>query len=638
MVEPANDPAVRDASAVHDAGPWPASARFRPTGLELGGLPASELAHRFGTPLMVFDEREIRARMRAIRQLFPRAAYAVKAFTCHAVLRAANDEGLDLLCASGGELEACLRAGVPAARAQLHGNAKTDEELRAAVRQGVGIVIVDGADELDRLDAFANGAGRIQSVLLRVIPEVDVVTHEAIATGHAASKFGTPLSEVGDVVRQAGALPGIRLDGLHAHAGSQVLEVDPFVRVLNALVQAASGAGLVPRVLDVGGGFGVAYGDEPALDVGGLAEGLGRALQRGAAAHGWPLPALQVEPGRFFVANAGVTLYRVLGRKEAGGRRLLAVDGGMSDNLRPMLYDAVHAAQAAGPTPSGVPVTMTVVGRHCESGDVLVHNVRLPNGLALGDLLAFAATGAYAYPLASHYNRFGRPAVVGVADGRAELWLRREDVADMDRLEMPPGRLDLGVVPSPRGIEIRPARPADARSFLEFWRPILVEEERLARSDELRDTARAYARRFRRSWSSEEAHIVAVEGDRVVGSVVVTRDPHPVTRHVASLGIAVAKDHRRGGIGTALVAESFRWARWAGVRKVLLSVYPGNTAAIALYRKFGFLEEGRLSRQSRRSDGYEDEILMAAWIAPNPGDPPDHDTDDGAPVPGHDRD
>jgi diaminopimelate decarboxylase len=634
MGEPANDPVKRpDPPTTRGAGPWPASARFGPDGLELGGLPAAKLAHRFGTPLVVFDEREVRARMRAVRDLFPRAAYAVKAFTCRAVLRAAYEEGLHLLCASGGELEACLRAGVPAERIQLHGNAKTDDELQAAVRHGVGLVIVDGPDELERLNGFSIDAGRIQPILLRVIPEVDVVTHEAIATGHAASKFGTPLSAVGEVVGRVGKLPGIRVDGLHAHAGSQVLEVDPFVRVLAALVRAAAEAGLAPRVLDVGGGFGVAYADEPALDIGGLAEALGHTLQRAASQHGWPLPELQVEPGRFFVANAGVTLYRVLGRKEAGGRRLVAVDGGMSDNLRPMLYGAVHAVQPASAGPPGVPATMTIVGRHCESGDVLAPDVRLPSGLDRGDLLAFGATGAYTYSLASNYNRFGRPAVVGVADGRAVRWLRREDAADMDRLEVPPRPLDAGLRASLDGIEIRPARPADARSFLEFWRLILGEEERLARAEPVRDTARAYARRFRRSWSSEEAHIVAVSGDRVVGNVVVSRDPHPVTRHVASLGIAVAADHRGRGIGAALLAESFRWARSVGVRKLLLSVYPGNTAAIALYRKFGFVEEGRLSRQSRRPDGFEDEILMAAWLEPDAGaEDPDVDETGGPPI------
>jgi ribosomal protein S18 acetylase RimI-like enzyme len=379
-------------------------------------------------------------------------------------------------------------------------------------------------------------------------------------------------------------------------------------------VDVAAAGGLVPRILDVGGGFGVAYADESALDVGELATMLDGALRRVATDHGWPLPELQVEPGRFLVANAGVTLYRVLARKEAGGRRLVAVDGGMSDNLRPMLYDAVHAIRPAGAAPAGVPVTTTVVGRHCESGDVLAHGVRLPSGLARGDLVAVAATGAYAYSLSSQYNRFGRPAVVGAADGRAEVWLRREDTADMDRLEVAPGRQDPDAYGAPAGIEIRPARPADGRAFLEFWRPILGEEERLARSEPARETARSYTRRFRRSWSTDEAHIVAVAGQRVIGSVVVSRDPHPVTRHVASLAIAVAADHRRRGIGSALLAESFRWARWSAVQKLLLSVYPENTAAMSLYRRFGFVEEGRLSRQSRRGSGYADEILMAAWL------------------------
>jgi diaminopimelate decarboxylase len=619
MADAAGEPAQPDpAAGAGGANPWPASARFGSDGLEVGGLAGADLARRFGTPLIVVDEEEIRGRMRAVRRLFPRAAYAVKAFTAHAILRAAHEEGLRLLCASLGELEACLRAGVPAARIELHGNAKTDEELAAAVGAGVELVIADGIEELERLDGLGAETGRVVNVLLRVVPEVDVRTHESIATGRSESKFGTPLAEVADVLRRAGALRAIRVFGLHAHAGSQILQIDPFVRVLRVLVDAAASAGVVPQIIDVGGGFGVSYGGEAALDIAALAASLARTLERAAAAHRWALPALQVEPGRYLVANAGVTLYRVISRKDAGGRRLVAVDGGMSDNLRPMLYGAVHPVEPASAPPAGVRATMTVVGRHCESGDVLAREVRLPSGLTRGDLLAVAATGAYAYSLASSYNRFGRPAVVGVAGGHAVLWLRREDAADMDRLEVASGRPPPEATGAPDGVEIRPARASDARSFLAFWQAILGEEERLARSDPVRDNARAYARRFRRSWSSEESHIVALDGNRVVGNVVVSRDPHPVTHHVASLAIAVAADHRGRGIGGALLAEAHRWARWAGVRKLLLSVYPRNAAAIALYRKFGFIEEGRLSRQSRNAGRYEDEILMAAWIDPEP--------------------
>ena len=215
--------------------PWPASARWDPAGLSVGGVAASELAERFGTPLLVFDEQDLRERMRSMRAHVARVAYAVKAMTCAAVIRLALEEGLDLLCASGGEVLACLHAGAPAGRLWLHGNAKSDEELSLAVRERIGWVIVDDAEELERLDGLARAAGVVQPILLRVIPEVAVDTHAAIATGQASSKFGTPLSEAPDVARRATELTGLRLDGLQAHAGSQVLDVGAYASVARAL-------------------------------------------------------------------------------------------------------------------------------------------------------------------------------------------------------------------------------------------------------------------------------------------------------------------------------------------------------------------------------------------------------------------
>lgn len=407
------------------ASPWPVSARWEPDGLRIGELPATALAERFGTPLMVFDEVDLRARMRVVRGHFPRVAYAVKAMTCAAVLRTALEEGLDLLCASGGEVLACRRAGAPAIRLLLHGNAKTDEELTLAVGERIGWVIVDDADELVRLDGIARGAGVVQPILLRVIPEVAVDTHRAIATGQAASKFGTPLADAPELARRAMTLAGVRLDGLQAHAGSQVLDVGAYTSVARALRSVAALAEIEPRIWDVGGGFGVAYGNEEPLDVDALATALHAELG----------PQVQVEPGRALVANPGLTLYRVLARKRAGGATLLAVNGGMSDNLRPALYDARHAIRAVVPGGAATE-TVTVVGRHCESGDVLAPAATLARDLARGDLVAMAATGAYAYPLASIYNRFGRPAVVGVREGEATLWIRREEADDMDRLDV----------------------------------------------------------------------------------------------------------------------------------------------------------------------------------------------------------
>ena len=613
------------------ADPWPASAIWASLGLEVGGVTASSLAERHGTPLLVIDEGEVRARARAAAALFPRALYAVKAFTSHAMIRLALDEGLDLVCATGGEVEACLRAGASASRIVLHGSNKSDAELDLAVRSGVSLVVVDGASELTRLDRTARERDIVQPILLRVVPEIEVETHEAIATGHGSSKFGTPIGDVVSTLRSAAAMSWLRIEGLHAHVGSQVLDAEPYRLALRVLLDLAARirdeAGVTVRLLDIGGGFGVTYTNERALPMPEVAAALDGELESGARRHGLDVPTLLVEPGRSLVANAGITLYRVGGIKEAGGRTLVAVDGGMADNIRPMLYDARHAVALASPPrgdlgrengaapraadpPELVP--RTVVGRHCESGDVLAQDVELPGDLAEGDLLAFAATGAYAYSLSSNYNRAGRPAVVAVCDGASSSWLRREDAGDLDRLEAAASSTMPAAEP-PQGVVGRAARARDARSFLTFWRAI-VEEGRYVRSERVSHPLRVYRRRFRHAWTEHEAQIVAVAGDRVIGHVYVQRERHPVTRHVATLGIAVAAGFRGKGVGSSLLAEAIRWARAVDVEKIVLSVYPHNTAAIALYRRFGFVDEGRLARHSRKSYGYEDEILMAVWI------------------------
>jgi ribosomal protein S18 acetylase RimI-like enzyme len=329
------------------------------------------------------------------------------------------------------------------------------------------------------------------------------------------------------------------------------------------------------------------------------------------------VPELVVEPGRSLVGNAVVTLYRVGACKGgADGTVTVAVDGGMSDNIRPALYGARYSVAAAGPIRGSGEREVTIVGTHCESGDVLAEAVFVPGDIRRGDLLAFAATGAYTYSLANNYNRVGRPAVVGVAAGEVAGWLRREDAADLDRLELPP-RPREWTASVPAGIEVRAALPRDARSYLTFWRAI-VAEGRAVRTESVTSPARVYRARFRRSRTEREAQIVAVEGGRVVGHVYVQRELHPVTRHVATLGIAVAADRRGWGVGSALMAEAIGWARSVGVEKLMLSVYPSNAAAIGLYRKFGFVDEGRLVRHSRKSYGYEDEVLMATWIGSAP--------------------
>ena len=605
--------------AVEDAvrpSPWPANMAFDADGVRIAGMRADALAERFGTPLLIFDEADLVSRLRAVKRSFTRAFYAVKAFTAHAMLRLAIDEGLDLLAASGGEVEACLRAGAPASRIALHGRNKSDDELRLAMRHGIGLVIADGIDELRRLDLAAGSGGIVQPFVVRVNPDVRVDTHESIATGHEATAFGVPARDVPDVVASAGALPHLRFLGLHAHIGSQVPDAEPFMREIDVLVELAATLrdrdGTRVEVIDMGGGFGITYTDETPPSIEELASRSIERLGERCQERSLPVPMLAAEPGRSIVGPSGVTLYRVGDRRTlADGRIVVAVDGGMSDNIRPMLYDARYAVAPANRSGTDEQARMTIVGRHCESGDVLADDIRLPVDIERGDLLAFAATGAYTYPLANSYNRVGRPAVVSVRDGRATPWVRREEPGDLDRLESPAPRRVPPAEP-PAGIVLRPAEPRDARSFLTFWSAI-VAEGRYVRSEAVGTPARVYRARFRRSWTDREAQVVALDAGRVVGHVYIQREGHPVTRHVATLGIAVAADRRGRGIGSALMAEAFRWAESVGVEKVMLSVYPHNATAIALYRRFGFVEEGRLVGHSRKSSGPEDEILMSAW-------------------------
>ncbi len=610
-------PARLDALLRRAGDPWPTGAEFGSRGLEIAGALAADLAQRYGTPLLVVDEEDFRARCATMRGLYPLVMYAVKAFTCHPLIRIALEEGLDLLTSTDGEVEACLRAGAPAARITLHGNNKSDAELAMAVSEGLGLVVVDNRDELERLDAAARASGSVVSVLIRVIPEVDADTHPAIATGHAESKFGIPLDQAVDAAKISETLPGLRFTGVHAHVGSQVLDAEPYVLEVEALLglleQIRDSVGIEAEVLDIGGGFGITYVDQEPVPAQDLARAVTERLERGALSRRLSLPQIAVEPGRSLSGPSAITLYRVGAVKETAGRTLAALDGGMSDNIRPALYGSRYTVAFVGARRTLEQRTFTLVGRHCESGDILARDIELPEDLRAGDLVAFAATGAYTYSMASNYNRVGRQAVVGVREGVSTLWLRREDAADLDRLETSAFSREPETAALSAGIVVRPARPRDARSFLEFWTAV-VAEGRYVRTEKVSHPARVYRKRFRRPWTDKEAQIVAAEGRRVVGHLFIQRDDHPVTRHVATLGIAVAAGHRGRGIGNALMSEALRWARTSGVEKIVLSVYPHNRPAIALYRKFGFVEEGRLARHSRKSYGYEDEILMGAWL------------------------
>jgi len=419
--------------------PWPASAELGRDGLRVGGLFAEELAAEHGTPLLVYDEGEVRARCSALARRFPGALYAVKAFTARAAIVVALEEGLGVLAASGGELAASLRAGADPSRMVLHGNNKSDAELELAVSAGLGLVVVDNRDELVRLDEIATSRSTVASVLLRVTPGITGGTHRYIETGGSGSKFGMPVDEAVEAARLTSRLRGLRLRGLHSHVGSQLLRVEPVLASLNVLLDLAGpvwrASGHDVEVLDLGGGFGVTYTDEPPVDLDELATALDRHLRSGCERRGLPRPSLIVEPGRWVMANAGITLYRVGTVKRANGRTIVAVDGGMSDNVRPALYGARHALALAGAPRPDSPVRASVVGKHCESGDVLACDVELPWQPQRGDLLAVAATGAYCYSMASTYNRVPRPAVVAVQDGAAQTWLRRETEDDLNALE-----------------------------------------------------------------------------------------------------------------------------------------------------------------------------------------------------------
>ncbi|PVE95992.1 MULTISPECIES: diaminopimelate decarboxylase [unclassified Microbacterium] len=432
------------------SGVWPASAVRDADGvLDIAGVSAADLARTYGTPVLVLDEDEVRGRARAFRTAFDQAAadngttaqvyYAGKAFLSTTVARWVVDEGLRVDVCTGGELEVALAAGVSPASLGFHGNNKSTAELERAVIAGVGTVIVDSAIEIERLAAITARTGAVQRVLVRVISGVHAETHEFLATAHEDQKFGFPLAEAAHAVARIRELPGLDFAGLHCHIGSQIFGVAGFresaSRVLELHAALLEG-GPVPQ-LNLGGGFGIAYTrvDDPTpIEV--LAGEIVSAVAEGCAARGIPVPALSFEPGRAIVGTAGVTLYEVGTTKdvtvESGAvRRYVSVDGGMSDNARTALYGAQFSARLASRIGGGEPQLSRVVGKHCESGDIVVDHEYLPADLVPGDLLAVPATGAYCASLSSNYNHVPRPPVVAVRDGRSRVIVRGETIDDL---------------------------------------------------------------------------------------------------------------------------------------------------------------------------------------------------------------
>lgn len=414
----------------------------------IGGCDAVELARTFGTPLHVVDGGRLRGRLREYREAFQRHApggqpvFASKALCLVATCRLAHQEGFWVDVASGGELYTALRAGVPASHVVFHGNYKTEEELRYGLQARVGRVAVDNFYELELLDRLAHEAGVVADVWLRVTPGIEPHTHRAIQTGGVDTKFGfgIPDGTAFQAVRAVLTRPGLRLRGLHSHIGSQILELEPFRRnaqlVLSFAAQVRSELGFVAEEVNLGGGLGIRYlaSDRPP-SVEDYVAAVAEALHGACREHSYPVPRLFLEPGRSVVGPAGVTLYTVGPVKPVPGvRTYVAVDGGMYENPRPALYGARYEAVLAD-RPDALPEqVVALAGRCCESGDVLIWEAHLPE-VHPGDVVAVFSTGAYTYSMASNYNRFPRPAVVMVEDGRATVVVRRETYEDLVRLD-----------------------------------------------------------------------------------------------------------------------------------------------------------------------------------------------------------
>src|SRR5262245_37499410 len=420
--------------------------------LTVGGVAVTELARDFGTPMYVLDEREFRERARAFHDAYDGVDvyYAGKAFLCTAVVRWAMEEGLRLDVCTSGELAVALRAGLPAEHIGFHGNNKSRAELRRAVEAGVGRLIVDSDDEIDRLLELTDELGHTAHVMVRVTAGVEAHTHEYIATAHEDQRFGVSLAQGAALraVRRVLAAPRLELVGLHSHIGSQVFDTSGFEvaarRVLALHAEVRDELGVTLPELGLGGGFGIAYTtqDSPSTPAE-LADGLLAIVAHECESIGIDVPRLSVEPGRAIVGPSMCTLYEVGTVKRVpldGGatRTYVAVDGGMSDNLRTALYDADYSCTLASRRSDAPPVLARVVGKHCESGDIIVKHEFLPGDVAPGDLIAVPGTGAYCRSLASNYNHLPRPGVVAARDGKARLVVRHETEDDLLRLDVGP--------------------------------------------------------------------------------------------------------------------------------------------------------------------------------------------------------
>jgi diaminopimelate decarboxylase len=436
-----------DANALAEA-VWPQNAARTASGtLAIDGVDATVLAAEFGTPLYVVDEGDARARAAGIKRAFDAAFgapvkvyYAGKAFLSIEIARWMIDAGLNIDVCSGGELAVALAAGVDPARLGMHGNNKSHAEIDRCVELGVGAIVLDSVVEVDRVAEAARRRGRVQNVRLRINSGVHASTHEYLATAREDQKFGIPLAEAPDVVAQIRAHDSLRFLGLHSHIGSQIFESDGFAEAARRLLTVHAQLGDVPE-LNLGGGFGIAYTSADVVTpITEIAADFARVVSDECAALGIPVPVIAIEPGRAIIGPSTVTLYEVgtvkdvvvsTGSTTDAVRKYVSVDGGMSDNVRPALYGADYTVRIANRVSDADPALVRIAGKHCESGDIVVHSDYLPGDVTPGDLVAVPATGAYCWALASNYNYLGRPAVVAVRDGKARVIVRRETENDL---------------------------------------------------------------------------------------------------------------------------------------------------------------------------------------------------------------
>ncbi|MCZ1267425.1 MULTISPECIES: diaminopimelate decarboxylase [Paenibacillus] len=422
--------------------------------LEIGGVDTTDLKEQFGTPLYVVDEQLVRERCREYMEAFRasglgfQVAYASKAFCVMAMCALAAEEGLSLDVVSDGELFTALQAGFPAERIHFHGNNKTLEEIEMALDAEIGCFVVDNFNELHLLQAVAADKNRKVNILLRVTPGVEAHTHEYISTGQTDSKFGFDIGNgtAFEAIELASKQSNLVLLGVHSHIGSQIFEVEGFQMAVQRVAEFAADVyerlNVAFKVVNLGGGFGIRYidGDTP-LEVSQYVKAITDAVKNHFAQIGYAVPEIWVEPGRSIVGEAGTTLYTVGTSKDIPGvRKYVAVDGGMTDNPRPALYESKYEAVLANRANEAAQETVSVAGKCCESGDMLIWDLDLPK-VQSGDLLAVACTGAYNYSMASNYNRIRRPAVVFVKDGQGDVVVRRETYQDIIQNDLVPERI-----------------------------------------------------------------------------------------------------------------------------------------------------------------------------------------------------